>query len=347
MKRISSVLVAAGILLLASGLAGCGGSSEPEASQETQAVPVRTETVEPRTFVEYGEYYGEVRAAREARLVSVAGGRVTEITASVGDSVETGRSLARVDAGQVVSRYETARESERIARKAYEREQRFLEVGNSSPVAVDNAHLAWLEARSRLLDAEKARDGALAVSPLDGMVVAKHIDLYDELPPGAPTFTVADTAQMKVTVGVPESDMAAIGEPGNAEVRLSSVPGRVWTGRPAGVSRKRSDHSLTFDVEILVDNPDGALLSGSTANVRLALREMPDAVVVPSHVVQTRRTESFVMVANSTTARRVAVTIGPSSDTHTVIASGLEPGDQLITEGINQVGDGSTVRIVE
>jgi RND family efflux transporter MFP subunit len=347
MKRISSGLVAAGVLFLAGALGGCGGASEPAASEETQSVPVRVERVQPQTFVEYGEYYGEIRAVREARLVSATGGRVTDINASVGDTVETGQSLARVDAEQAVSRYETARLSERIAREAYEREQRFLEVGNSSPVAVDNAHLAWLDARSRLLDAEKARDGALAISPLDGTVVAKHIDLYDELTPGAPTFTVADTSQMKITVGVPESDMAAIRELGSAEVRLSSMPGRVWTGRPASVSRKRSERSLTFEVEILVENPDGALLSGSTANVRLALREMPDEVVVPSHVVQTRGTESFVMIANSTTARRVPVTIGPSSDTHTVITSGLGPGDELITEGINQVGDGSTVRIVE
>jgi multidrug efflux pump subunit AcrA (membrane-fusion protein) len=53
------------------------------------------------------------------------------------------------------------------------------------------------------------------------------------------------------------------------------------------------------------------------------------------------------MVANSTTARRIPVTMGPSSDTHTVISSGLAAGDQIIVEGINQVGDGSTVRILE
>jgi RND family efflux transporter MFP subunit len=328
-------------------LAGCGGSAGDTAEETPQAIPVRALTIEPQRFVDYGEYYGEVRAVREARLVSALGGRVNAINAAVGEPVAEGESLARIDADTATSRYETARLSEEIAREAYEREQRFLEIGNTSPVAVDNAHLAWLQARTELLDAEKARDGALAVSPLDGIVVAKHIDLYDELAPGSPTFTVADTSQMKVTVGVPESDMTAIRELGQAQVRVASMPGRVWDGRPLSVSRKRSERSLTFEVEILVDNPDGALLSGSTASVRLPLRELPDQIVVPSHVVQTRGTESYVMVANSTTARRIPVTMGPSSDTHTVISSGLAAGDQIIVEGINQVGDGSTVRILE
>jgi RND family efflux transporter MFP subunit len=343
MTRIIAGILVASVLLLA----GCAGGTDDAVSEGSQSVPVRALTLEPQRFVEYGEYYGEVRAVREARLVSVIGGRVSEINTAVGQAVGTGDSLARIDADTAVSRYETARLSEQIAREAYEREKRFLEMGNSSPVAVDNAHLAWLQARSQLLDAQKARDGALAVSPLDGIVVAKHIELFDELGPGSPTFTVADTSQMKVTVGVPESDMAEIRELGSAEVRVSSIPDRIWDGRPLSISRKRSDRSLTFEVEILVDNPDGALLSGSTASVRLALREMPQQIVVPSHVVQTRGTESFVMVANSTTARRIPVAVGPSSDTHTVIRDGLAAGDQIIIEGINQVGDGATVRILE
>jgi RND family efflux transporter MFP subunit len=304
-------------------------------------------TVEPQTFVDYGEYYGEIKAVREARLVAALGGRVNRINVEVGEPVRAGQSLARIDAEKADSQYKTARLNEQIAREAFQREQRFLDIGNSSPVRVDNAHLAWLQARTQLLEAEKARDGAFAVSPLDGIVVAKHIDLYDELAPGSPTFTVADTSQMKVTVGVPESDMADIRELGEAEVRVTSMPGRVWEGRPSSIARKRSDRSLTFEVEILVDNPDGALLSGSTANVRLALRELPDRIVVPSHTVQTRGAESYVVIANSTTARRVPVDIGPSSDTHTVITDGLEAGDKVIIEGINQVGDGSTVRILQ
>ena len=339
--------LAAAAVIVALVFSGCSDSQTQSVEEETQSVPVKVTEVSTQPFVEYGEYYGEVTAVREARLVSALGGRVNAINVAVGQQVVEGQSLARIDADTASSRYETARLNEQIAREAYEREKRFLDMGNSSPVAVDNAHLAWLQARTQLLDAEKARDGALAISPLDGTVVAKHIDLYDELPPGSPTFTVADTSQMKVTVGVPESDMAELRELGSAEVRVSSMPGRSWTGSPQSIARKRSDRSLTFEVEILVDNPDGALLSGTTATVRLPLREYQQEIVIPSHVVQTRGTESYVMIANSTTARRIPVTPGPSSETHTVIRAGLEPGDQLITEGINQIGDGTSVRILD
>ncbi len=345
MKRIFSLIITviAGILLVS-----CGASSEEDGTAEAESsIPVRVQSLERQSFVDYGEYYGEVKAVREARLVSALGGRVTDMHVEVGDAVEAGRSLARIDADEAESRYETAQLQEQIARDAYEREERFLEIGNSSPVAVDNAHLSWLQARTQLFEAEKARDGALAISPIDGHVISKHIDLYDELSPGAPTFTVADTSQMKVTVGIPESDMTNIEDVGEAEIRVNRIPNRMWEGRPNSIARKRSEHSRTFEIEILVDNPDGELLSGSTAKVRLALRELPDQIVVPSEVVQNRRDESFVMIANSQTARHVTVATGPSNDTHTVITSGLETGDELIVEGINRVADGSTVRVLE
>jgi RND family efflux transporter MFP subunit len=334
----------AGVLLI---FTGCNSEPVESAAEEKQRVPVRVQTLTPENFTDYGEYYGEVEAVNEARLVAVQGGRVNAIHVAVGDSVVEGQSLARIEADKVISQYETAVLNEEIAREAYRREQRFMDKGLTSQVAIDNAHLAWLQSRTRLLEAEKAREGALAVSPLDGIVVARHMDLYDELAPGSPTLTVADTSRMKVTVGVPESDMATIRELHSAEIRVNSLPERVWEGRPVSISRKRSERSLTFEVELLVDNPDGALLSGNTARVRLPLREMPEEIVVPSHVLQTRGAESYVMTANSTTVRRVPVTIGPSSDTHTVISTGLNAGDQIITEGINQVGEGSLVRILQ
>lgn len=343
MIRIVFSVVAAALIMLT----GCNSESTESAAEEKPRIPVRVQTVAHESFTDYGEYYGEVEAVNEARLVAHQGGRVNAIHVQVGEPVDDGQSLARIDADKVKSRYETAVLNEEIAREAYEREQRFMDKGLTSQVAVDNAHLTWLQSRTQLLEAKKSLDGALAVSPLGGIVVAKHMDLYDELAPGSPTLTVADTSQMKVTVGVPESDMATIRDLHSAEIRVNSLPERVWKGRPSSISRKRSERSLTFEVELLVDNSDGALLSGSTARVRLPLREMPEEIVVPSHVVQTRGTENYVMIVNSTTVRRVPVSLGPSNDTHTVIRSGLNEGDKIITEGINKVGEGSFVRILQ
>lgn len=329
-------------------VSGCGGDRNAEGVGETEdGVPVRTMIVETGTFDEIGEYYGTARGIEEARLISVSGGRVNEILVEVGDQVRAGQSLARIEAGKAQSLYETAVLNEQIAREELERQRRFLEMGNTPQVAVDQAELAWRQARTNLLDARRMLDGALAISPIDGEVVAKHIDLYDELNPGQPTFTVADLSQMKVVIGVPEADIAGINALGAAEVTFQSFPGRVWSAEATSFARKRSENTLSFDVELVLENEDRVLLSGLTATVQLVLRQLEDRIVIPSEAVIAQGRNSYVMVANSTTARRIPVTLGPSNTELTVISAGLAPGDEVVVEGINQISDGSKVRPVE
>ncbi len=326
---------------------GCGRGAAPSEEEVAESVAVRTISVAPETFYEVGEYYGTATGIREARLISVAGGRVSQIAADVGDAVVAGQSLARIDADKAISQYETALLNERIANEELGRQRRFLEMGNTPQVAVDQAELAWRQSRTTLLDARRVLDGALARSPIDGQVVAKHIELYDELAPGQATFTVADLSKMKIIVGIPEGDVAGINGLGRAEVAFPSFPGRTWEAEATSFARKRSDNTLSFDVELVLDNSDGTLLSGITATVRLVLRELEDRIVVPSEAVIAQGRNSYVMISNAGTAKRVPVTLGPSNTDQTVIAAGLTQGDEVIVEGINQVTDGTAVRVVQ
>ncbi len=339
------LLVTLGLWLL---LIGCGDNRGQEELEEgDDAVSVRTLEVTPGTFYEVGEYYGTASGIEEARLISVSGGRVNQILAEVGDQVQAGQPLARIDADKARSQYETAVLRERIAREELDRQRRFLEMGNTPQVAVDQAELSWRQARTNVLEARRVLDGALAISPVDGEVIAKHVNLYDELAPGQPTFTVADLSRMRVVVGVPEGDIAGIDSLGSAEVRFQSFPDLVWMAEATSFSRKRSDSTLSFDVELVLENEDRVLLSGLTATVRLVLRELDDRIVIPSEAVISQGRNTYVMVANSTIARRIPVTLGPSNTEQTVIAAGLTAGDEVIVEGINQVADGARVRTIE
>jgi RND family efflux transporter MFP subunit len=328
---------------------GCSGSPE-EAADSTEAdisVPVEVVRLESTPFTVYGEYYGEVSGLEEVELITVSGGRVNEINVSVGDDVEAGDSLARIEAEKAIRQYETAVYNARLAQENFERQKRFLQEGNSYQLAVDQAELALLQSRTALLDAEKVRDGALAITPISGTVVARYIDLYEEVPPGEATFVVSDLSRMKVRVGVPEADIAGVRSiGGTAEVTLGSLPGRVWEGEIVSFSRRRSERNLTFQVELHIDNPDQAILSGTTAKVRLPLRTIDDAVVVPSSTLVTRGESTYLVVADGTVAKLREVVLGPSNERETVILDGVSAGEEIVVRGINQVDEGSAIRII-
>lgn len=325
---------------------GASGLVEERTPGEARVVPVRTATATRSDFVEYGEYVGEARGVSEVRLTAGAPGRVERIAVENGDTVSVGTSLAEISPEQARTMHETARLNERLARETWERELRFLDQGNSFQLKVDQAHLAWLQARTALLDATRVLESQFAVSPIDGTVVRRHIEVNEELDPGDPTFDIADLSRMRVTIGVPESDIAGVRSLDSADVSFAALPGRTFSGTAGSFARIRSERTLTYEVEIEIDNPEGEILSGQTARVRLPLRRYPDVVVVPSGAVFVRNDASYMMVVENGIAREVRVETGASSHTETVILSGLHEGSLFVTEGFNRLADGAAVEIV-
>ncbi|MCG8477468.1 MAG: efflux RND transporter periplasmic adaptor subunit, partial [Spirochaetales bacterium] len=263
LKRFVALAVGAAIFMSFLIITSCGrpaeaqgldadGSPPERATEAERRIPVRVAATELTEFVDYGEYVGEARGVSEVRLTADAGGRVTMLLAEEGDLVGRGASLAEVDPELARATYETAVLNERITRETYEREQRFLQQGNSFQLRVDEAHLAWLQARSSLLDAEKTREGAFAITPIDGTVLNRHIELHQDLEEGDPTFDVADLSRITISVGVPEADIAGVRELEEAEITFAAFPERVFRGTPTSFARGRSDRTLSYEVDIEV-----------------------------------------------------------------------------------------------
>jgi RND family efflux transporter MFP subunit len=303
--------------------------------------------LERRSFTEYGEYYGKVSGIREATLVCVGGGRVSSLGAREGQWVKEGASLGRIDAEKAVTAYETAKLNEKVARENVERMKKHLEAGNASQVRVDQTELAWLRAKSALIDARRLREGALCITPIAGTVVTRHIELDQELPPGSPTFSVAQLHKVKVAVGIPESDIAGVEAGGEATVTFDIYPGRTWTGKVRTVARKADPATKKFDAEIVIGNKDRTILSGVTARVKLGLRSFEEQVVVPTDAIRTVGTEHSVMVVQEGRARKRLIEMGAANATHTVAKQGLEPGAKLIVAGHHLVGNGTPVKVIE
>jgi RND family efflux transporter MFP subunit len=156
---------------------------------------------------------------------------------------------------------------------------------------------------------------------------------------------VARLDRVRIAIGIPEQEIGGVSIGNEAEVTFAMVPGRTWKGSLARVSREVSAETLTFQAEILVDNPDRAILSGITAKVRLKRHSLKNQIAVPSQAILTSGEQTYVMVEQDSRARKVPVVPGPTDNTRTVILNGLAAGSRLITEGNHLVQDGSAVKV--
>lgn len=320
-------------------------SNDNETVQDT--IPVSVVTLEAQDFIEYGEYYGNVQGISEATIICYAGGSVEKIFVKEGAYVKKGSSLARIDADRIAAGYETSKLNEKIARDNFERLKKHLETGNASQVAVDQAHLQWLNSRTKRIEAEKARKGALCITPMSGVVTLRFIDLHKELPPGTPAFTVTQLHKVKVTFGIPESEIDGVKEGNEAEVTFSIFPDRTWKGKVYRLTREASRMSKTFQAILHIENSDRKIKPGLTAYVKLLLKKMESRIVVPTGAILLEGENNYVMVMEKNRAVRYDVETGETNNNQTVISKGLPSGSALIVKGHHIVSDGTPVKVID
>ncbi|MBD3321615.1 MAG: efflux RND transporter periplasmic adaptor subunit [Chitinivibrionales bacterium] len=338
------------LLCFCSVLLVCGNpeskNGKNHSSGRAHTTPVNAAPVVLDSFVEYGEYYGDISGIKEATLICYAGGRVSAIHAKPGSWAKKGKSLAGIDARKAETAYETAVLNENIAHDNFTRTKKHFEAGNAARLQLDQMKLAWLNAKASRIEAEKMRNGALCIAPFSGFVTDRYIELHEEIAPGSPTFALAQLSKMKIKIQVPENEISSI-EPGNdARITIPSVQSdSLWTATVTSVATKAQPGTQKFSVELHMDNPGRLVNDGVTVRVQIPLRKLDSQVVVPSGTITTTGTQHFVYVVRNGTALKRRIRTGPSNETHTLVVSGLTEGDTLIVSGQQRVRHNSPVSI--
>ncbi len=209
---------------------------------------------------------------------------------------------------------------------------------------------ATIKQRQASLDAAKVNlDYTDIVSPVDGTVVSRSIDVGQTVASSFQTptlFQIAqDLTQMQVDTNVSETDIGEIKEGQKATFYVEAYPDRPFDGvvkqvRQAPISVQ---NIVTYDVVIGVDNPDFLLLPGMTANTRITVGAHNQVLRVPVQALRfslrdhdkpadaTAAHEPRVFVLRDDKPERVKVTKGLSDGSFTeVTGTNIQTGDQVI-----------------
>ncbi|MGL1891060.1 MAG: efflux RND transporter periplasmic adaptor subunit [Spirochaetaceae bacterium] len=320
--------------------------NEEDTKVNSTAIPITVLTAEISSFYEYGEYYGRTQGVKRASIINILGGTVESVEVSEGAVVKKGDSLAKISHRSSEIALQSALLNEKISADNYLTLKKFLKSGNSTPKNVDQAQLAWLSSQTGLINAQKAYDASFCISPIDGVVVTRNINVEDEVMQGQNTFLIEDLSIIEINIGIPEGDMNGIKEGSKANVTLDLYPGRVWDGVLTRFSRRSSDKNLTFTATIIIDNKDGNILSGTTAKVQLLRNSYEDNVILPTDVVINENGQNFVMVYKNGMAYKRDVVVGVSNVERCVILNGIEPGEVLVQEGLHLLVDSQEVIVM-
>ena len=285
----------------------------------------------------------------------------------IGAHVKQGQLLAVIETPEVDQQLQQARSNLQTARANLDlasitktRYQGLLKAHAVSQQDVDNA-VGTYNANKAIVEADQAAVEQYTAlvsfekiyAPFDGVITARNTDIGDLINSGSNSaaktdlFHIAQPGVLRVYVNVPEEYSQGIKVGMTGTLALAEFPGRQFKGKVVRTADAINVTTRTLLIEIDVDNPSGTLLTGSYAEVHLAVPTQNSTYLIPVDSLLFR-TEGL-RVGVVTDGKVVLTTVIPGHDfgNQIEIVSGLKPDDQIIINPPDSILQGQEVQIVQ
>ena len=339
-------------------LTACKPVEEPEPEPIR---PVRVTTVESQEGGETVSLTGQVEARQEVNLSFRTGGRMIERSVNVGDRVRAGQVVARLESETPRNALRSARAELTAARARlveaqnnFERHRSLLDRGFITRAMFDQAEQAYRTARAQVDSvqaqvniAETQLGYANLISDSSGTVTARRAEPGEVVGPGQPIVQLAREGGRDAVFDVPARVIQTA--PANAEIAvvLSSDPKVRTTGRVREVAPQADPVTRTFKVRIGLNNPPAAMRLGSTVTGSVQLGA-GQGIDIPASALTAANQRPAVWVldpaSNTVSLRNIEVLRYDLA--RVAVAEGLQPGDIVVTAGVQTLRPGQQVRLL-
>ena len=343
----TGVLAAASALAaLAMLLAGCGGddTANDMARFGGGPPPVVTEAV---LLGDITDSYTALATARANEAIDVTP-RISSVVSVIhfeeGQNVDAGAVLVELDSREIRADLDLAEAN------LSERRSRFgrLEALAASQV-VSEVELEEIQAQLQVAEAQvnsaRARlEDTVIRAPFSGEVGLRRVSVGGLVQPNTVITTLDDTAVMKIEFSVPEEYLSVMREDLAIEATAAAWPDRAFTGSVTSVDSRVDPMTRSLAVVALMPNEDRALKPGMFLQVDIS-RRRENVVLAPEGALVPRQGRQFVFVVDEGRAEERQVSLGSRRPGQVEITAGLQPGEQIVTQGVQRIRDGLPVRM--
>ena len=331
-----------------------------------RVVPVVTATVQLKDMEIYINGLGTVTAFKTVTVRSRVEGELVNVAFTEGQMVREGDLLAEIDkrpftvqlqqAEGQLARDEATLKSAELTMKRYQElilsksitpqqldEQRALVQQTTGAIQSDLASVA---------NAKLQLDYCHIVSPVTGRIGLRLVDQGNIVRANDPTGLAVITQLQPISLvfTIPQDDISRVQKANLNDHELTvtaydrNLRIKLATGKLLAIDNQVDSTTGTVRLKAVFDNEDGLLFPNQFVNARLLVDIKKNAIVVPNASVQRGPTSTFVYVVqkDDTVDLRNIVT-GLSEGAETAVESGLEPGEIVVTEGLDKLQKGTAI----
>jgi RND family efflux transporter MFP subunit len=357
------------------------GPGAPGSTRGSGAVAVETAPVQRMPLRDLRRFTGTLRAQAQFDVAPKIPGRLERLLVGLGDAVQNGQVVARLDDDEHEQQVEQARAELGVAQANLAEARSLLTVKEAQRSRMTQLHqrhiasdteleAAQVEAvaqqarmqvaRAQVTQREAALKGAevrraytvIRATWSGGgatRVVGQRLaDEGQQLAANQPILTIVDLSRVVAVVHAPEREYPRLRVGQAATVTAEPYPRRSFAGRIERLAPVFREASRQAQVEVEVSNPEGLLKPGMFASVEVQVGEVGEAVVVPNEAVVSREGHRGVFLADleAQRARFVTVQTGIVEGGLTEIVEPILSG-RVVTLGNHLLGDGTPIAAMD
>ncbi len=329
---------------------------------------------------------GKVSRASIAELITVVGNLIGETTVSVapraagrlesiavrlGDRVNRGQEIARIEDFEIREQVKQAEAAQEVSLATIRQREADLKLAEtnversrslferqllprqtlddnesryqSAIAAVDLARAQNSQSKARLDELRINLANTIISSPVTGFIARRTADPGASVSQNVPVVDVVDITRVRLVANVVEKDLRQMKTGNTTVVEVDAYPGEMFMGRIARVAPVLDPATRTASIEIEIPNPDFRLKPGMYARVGITTETKKDALVAPANAVIDLGGRRGVFLPLNDQAVFRAVQVGTEQLDRVEILGGVVEGDAVITTGAAALRDGDRV----
>ena len=269
---------------------------------------------------------GSVEPVLQVPVAPRAGGRIVELKADEGQSVQKGQLLARLETGESDAQLQELAARATQAQLALDRVAALVRQNFVSASEEDRVRAERDAVRAQIQRVQAQRAYALLLAPGAGVVLRRDAEVGQFVAAGQVLFQLANSGQLRVSAEVDEEDIPRV-QPGMPVVlRAQALGTQVFDGAVDAITPRGDPVARSYRVRIRLPAPPAALRVGMTVDANLIQARRSNVLLLPSAAV--RNGQVWQVVGGR--AKPLKVELGASGNGRTEIKSGLSEDARVI-----------------
>ena len=308
--------------------------------------------LKPKKFSHFLNFQGSLDTDQNVVIYPELPGLLKNIYVKQGDKVKKGQIIAKISDNGLTDQLEQLKLQRNLAKTTFERQKKLWDqkIGSEIQYLQAETNFKGLEKKISQMRDQEGKTRILA--PFDGTIDDVIADIGSNLAPGlTPILRIINIEQMKVSAEIPEIHIPYIKQNKNVKIYVPILDKQIL-GKISSVGNFINPNNRSFSIEIKLLNKSNELKPNMTVSLEINDYQNKSAILIPSKDILEDEEGNFYvykLVIDSNEnykSNKVMIQKGKSYNNMTEIKSGLKENDLIINDGLRQVEDGQTVKVI-